>query len=341
MEKKIEWLDCTLRDGSYITHSMFGDAQIKGLINKLQDAKCDLIECGWLKNDPHKPGSAYYHVPSDLEPYLEHRSKDFTYLVMIDWDRYDLNNLPVCDGKSLDAIRVVFPHGKHHEGIAVGQEIAKKGYKVYFQAANTLAYSDDDLRDLAKTINEAHPVALSIVDTFGAMYFEDLERIVKVLDKELDPNIRIGFHSHNNQQLSYALTIHFMDLMKKSKHGIMVDSSISGMGRGAGNATSELLVSYLNRKEGGHYNLNAVLQAIDAYMNDYHEQYEWGYSTPYFLAGYNCVHVNNVAYLLEKHKCNMADMEKVFVSMDPDDRKKYNYDLLEAKYQAEQNTKKD
>lgn len=339
MGKKIEWLDCTLRDGSYITHSNFGDAQIKGIISCLQTAGADIIECGWLKNDPYKPGTTYYHVPSDLEQYLDNRSSDFQYLVMIDWDRYDISVLPECDHKSIDGIRVVFPHGKHHEGIEVGKAIKKKGYKVYFQAANTLAYSDDDLHDLAKAINEANPVAISIVDTFGAMYFEDLERIVNVLDKEIDPDIQIGFHSHNNQQLSFALTIHFMNLMKKSKHKIIVDSSISGMGRGAGNATSELLVSYLNRKEGGSYNLGAVLKAIDLYMNDFRKKYEWGYSTPYFLAGYNCVHVNNVAYLLEKHDCSMADMERVFFSMNPNDRKKYDYDLLEEKYLEEQKKK--
>ena len=47
-------------------------------------------------------------------------------MVMIDWDRYNVDTLPVCDGKSIDAIRVVFPHGKHREGLAVGEKVKEK-----------------------------------------------------------------------------------------------------------------------------------------------------------------------------------------------------------------------
>ena len=217
LEKKIQLLDCTLRDGAYIVDSKFGTPAIKGIIKRLQDANIDIIECGWLKNTEHVEGTTFYHVPSDLEQYLLNRDEDLTYVVMIDWDRYDLSNLPERDGKSIDAIRVVFPYGKHKEGVAVGQEIKAKGYKVFYQAANTLAYSDEDLVELANEINKVHPVALSVVDTFGAMYSEDLERIVRVLDANLDKEIQLGFHSHNNQQLSFALTMQFVELLEKKR----------------------------------------------------------------------------------------------------------------------------
>ena len=214
--KKMQLLDYTLRDGAYIVDAKFGVPAIKGMIKKLQDAGVDIIECGWLKNAPHEEGTSFYHVPEDLEQYLLKRRTHTTYVAMIDWDRYDLSYLPQCDGKSLDAIRVVFPHGKHKEGITVGKEIAKKGYQVYFQAANTLAYSEEDLIDLAREMNQVHPVAVSVVDTFGAMYQEDLERIVQVLDCELDAGIKLGFHSHNNHaayglsNLRPTLSLHFL-----------------------------------------------------------------------------------------------------------------------------------
>ena len=84
MERKIGLLDCTLRDGSYINDSHFGTPVIKGIIKKMQDARVDIIECGWLKDKGHEEGSAYYHVPSDLEPYLLNRTDNHTYVVMID-----------------------------------------------------------------------------------------------------------------------------------------------------------------------------------------------------------------------------------------------------------------
>lgn len=328
----IQLLDCTLRDGAYIVDSHFGKPAICGIVNKLQEARIDVIECGWLKNKEHEEGSSFFHVPDDLIPYLISRSKNVTYTVMIDWDRYDLDYLPEYDGRSIDAVRVVFPHGRHVEGVDVGRNIRNKGYKVFFQAANTLAYTDEELKALAQEVNKVRPAALSVVDTFGAMYEEDLFRIVDVLDKYLLPDIRIGFHSHNNQSLSFALTIAFIKYFGDKSRNIMVDASLCGMGRGAGNATTELVTSYLNRKCGGHYNIDAVLDAIDIYMGWFQERYRWGYSTPYFIAGLYCCHVNNIAYLLNNHRTTAKDMRNIIGSMTPEDRRKYDYDLLEQKY---------
>lgn len=332
MSKKIELLDCTLRDGAYIVNAEFGTPAIKGIIDKLEKANIDIIECGWLKNSAHKEGTSFYHVPDDFKNYLSKKNSNIMYTVMIDWDRYDLSYLPECDGQTIDAVRVVFPHEKFLQGIEVGLNIKKKGYKVFYQAANTLAYTDDELCQLADAINKAEPVSLSVVDTFGAMYEEDLQRIVGILDEKLDSSIRLGFHSHNNQQLSFALTIEFIKMLKDSQRDIIVDSSLCGMGRGAGNATTELVSSYLNRKCGSNYNLDSIMEAIDIYMSYFQEKYKWGYSIPYFIAGMYCCHVNNIAYLLENHRTSVKNMRNIIESLSPADRKKYDYDLLEQKY---------
>lgn len=332
MKTKISLLDCTLRDGAYITGGNFGEPVIRGMISKLQTAGTDIIECGWLKNDPCPAGSVYYHTPKDMKRYLIQKNPNCVYSAMIDWDRYDLSYLPTYDGKSIDAIRVVFPHGKHRQGISLGKTIREKGYQVFFQAANTMAYSDEDLVELAEEVNSSEGVCLSIVDTFGAMYPEDLERIVKVLDRQLRPDIKLGFHSHNNQQLSFALTISFIQMMQDGEREIVVDSSLCGMGRGAGNATTELVTSYLNKKCQHHYDIDAVMDAIDIYMEYFKENYQWGYSTPNFIAGLYGCHVNNIAYLLKNHRTNAKDMRNIIASLPQEDRTKYDYDLLERVY---------
>ncbi len=337
MDTKPKLLDCTLRDGAYIVDSKFGTTAMRGIINKMQNANVDIIECGWLKNTPHEIGSTFFHVPSDVKQYLVSKSEHVTYVVMIDWDRYDLEYLPENDGESIDAIRVVFPYEKYREGIEVGNKIKEKGYQVFFQAANTLAYNDDDLVQLAKEANRVHPVSLSVVDTFGAMYNEDLERIVSVLDKHLDKDIKLGFHSHNNQQLSFSLTMRFVELLEKAGRGAIVDSSLCGMGRGAGNATTELVANYLNRKQHGNYDMNAIMDAIDMYMEYFQENFTWGYSTQYFIAGMYCCHVNNIAYLMKNHRTTAKDMRNIIASLSDEERKKYDYDLLEEKYLENQN----
>ncbi|MBQ6326302.1 MAG: hypothetical protein IJI26_09585 [Clostridia bacterium] len=331
---KPKLLDCTLRDGAYIVKSIFGDSVIHGIIYQLEKAGVEIIECGWLKDAPHAPDSSFFHIPADLEPYLSGKRNRVTYAVMIDWDRYDLSALPERDGRSVDAIRVVFPHEHYLEGVDVGRRIAQKGYQVYFQAANTMAYSEAELIALAEAVNASPAISLSVVDTFGAMYEEDLERVASTLHRHLRPEIALGFHSHNNQQLSFALSQHFIRMFRDTGRQTIVDASLCGMGRGAGNATTELTASYLNRKCGGHYDMDAIMDAIDIYMGGFQEKYTWGYSTPYFISGLYGCHVNNIAYLLNNHRVNARDMRLVIESMAPEDRRRYDYDLLERKYLA-------
>lgn len=334
---KIDLLDCTLRDGAYIVESNFGIAPMKGIISHLQNAGVNLIEVGWLKDKPHKEGTSYYHVPADAEKYIQKKNPNVLYVAMIDWDRYDDSVLPPYDGKSIDAIRVVFPIGRHKEGIEIGLRIREKGYIVMFQAANTLAYTNEQLIAMAEEMNKINPASLSMVDTFGAMYEDDVERIATCLDAHLDKNIKMGIHTHNNQQLAFANTLTFIRVLQNSGRNLMVDSSLCGMGRGAGNATTELVANYLNKKCACHYNVDAIMDAIDIYMGYYQENFEWGYSTAYCIAGMYCCHVNNIAYLLKNHRTSSKDMRLIIEAMSPDDRKKYDYDLLEEKYLQNQN----
>ena len=334
---KVLLLDCTLRDGAYINNSEFGEPALKGIIKHLQDAHVEIIECGWLKDSPHKDGSSYFHLPQDAETCILEKKNTATYVAMIDYNRYDDTVLPECDGKSIDAIRVVFPHGKHTEGIAIGNRIAKKGYKIFYQAANTLAYSAEDLVVLANEMNKAKPVAVSIVDTFGAMYEDDLIRIFTILNEHLDKSIKIGFHAHNNQQLAFALSSTFIELAEKANRDSIADSSLCGMGRGAGNTTTELMASYLNRKHHKNYDMNEILDAIDMYMTGFQEKYSWGYSTPYFIAGLYQCHVNNIAYLQKNHRTNARDMSNIIASLSQTERRAYDYDLLEKRYMENQN----
>lgn len=335
---KVELLDCTLRDGAYIVNGDFGDDIIIGIIKKMDSAHTDIIECGWLKDSAHKDGSVYYNVPEDARRYMpSQRKSSATYTVMIDWDRYNLDALPQKTEGTIDAIRMVFPHGKQKQALALADKIVSKGYKLFLQAANTLAYSDSELQSLADDVNQTEAISLSIVDTFGAMYPEDLERIFKVLDAKLKPTTKLGFHSHNNQQLSFALCMHFLNLGKNGNRDLVVDSSLCGMGRGAGNATTELVASYLNRSFAGNYDMNEILDAIDLYLSRLKEGHEWGYSIPYFIAGIYCTHVNNIAYLRTHHKTLAKDMRIIIESIDPETRKKYDYDNLERVYTDYQN----
>lgn len=180
---------------------------------------------------------------------------------MIDYNRYDIEQLPMCDGRSIDAIRVVFPKDKVDE-----RWRNRFGKRVLFQAANTLAYSDMEILSLIEKVNRIKPEAISIVDTFGAMYGDDLFRIMFLFFNNLHPDIKIGLHSHNNLQMSFSLAIQFIDTLMAKHRSIIVDSSLCGMGRGAENANTELVVGYLNSRYKKGYDVNLIMDTIDTYM---------------------------------------------------------------------------
>lgn len=341
--QQIKLLDCTLRDGAYIVNAEFGTKSISGIIRRLQEANVDLIECGWLKDAPHKDGTTFFHIPDDIKPYLQaEKSKFTTYVAMIDYNRYDVKQLPVCNGQTIDAIRIVFPRDKVKEGLALVEPIRQKGYKVFLQAANTLGYSDYELLKLTEEVNKLEPEALSIVDTYGAMYGPDLQRIVLLLNNNLKKTIGLGFHSHNNQQLSYALAMQFVESVPDLKdRNCIVDSSLCGMGRGAGNTPTELIAGYLNKQHYKNYDMNIIMDTIDMYMSQFLEKYKWGYSIPYMIAGIYSCHVNNVAYLTQTHRTPSKDMKIIFEMLDVDMRTRYDYDNLERVYMEYQNRKVD
>ena len=329
---RIELLDCTLRDGAYIVDGNFGETQISGIIAELNRARIDVIECGWLKNSLHEDGSTYYHLPEDIRRYVKD-NKVKSLAVMIDYNRYDDTVLPCNVDSIIDIVRIVFPKGKVDEAIDIGERIRQKGYRIYFQMANTPGYQDEELLYAIKQINLFNPETVSIVDTFGTMDQLNLERILSIFEYNLNRRIKIGFHSHNNQQMSFALSVQFVEwLLSHSKRDLVVDSSLMGMGRGAGNTCTELIAHYLNQRHFANFDINRIMDCIDLYVANFAENNRWGYSVQYALAGIYGCHVNNVAYLNDVHRIKCKDMKLVFERMEKENRTGYNYEELEAKY---------
>lgn len=331
----IEVLDCTLRDGGYLIDAKFGDDVIKGIIEKLYKAGIDVIECGFLNDEPHQEGTTIFNCVEEIIKYLPERrlnkEYDTSFVVLADCSRYKAENLKVYDGKSIDGIRECFFKHEVEEAFQLAKVMKEKGYKVYIQPVDILGYTDLEILKLVERTNELSPYAFSIVDTFGSMFKEDLIRVFSLINNNLCKNIKMGFHSHNNMQLSFALCQEFAEL-NLGNRDIVIDSTICGMGRGAGNANTELVTNYLNRKFNANYNLNKILELIDIYMPNFDKMCSWGYSVPYFIAGLHNSHVYNISYLLDKQSIKAKDIHKIIKKLEPKIRKKYDYDNLEKLY---------
>lgn len=323
-------LDCTLREAPLEDH-MWGKLSYRKIIENLGRANVEFIECGYLKNPSEEDGDMYFHTVEQLCPYLPSRKTKTKYALLVDYGRYDLKWLSNNDKNIIDLIRICFKKNEIKEVIPFARKIQEKGYPISIQHVDTIAYSKDEILDFLREVNQLHPFSYSLVDTFGSMYAEDLLALCDLVDKNLDKGIRLGFHSHNNMMLANANSQVFLNAMQ-GKRELIVDASLFGCGRGAGNANTELMAEYLNKKKGGSYDVNILLDLIDTVINAAKKKATWGYSIPYFISGMNDTHPFNVKYLSSRHNIHSSDLRAIIQMLDESQKKKYDYDILDKIY---------
>jgi 4-hydroxy 2-oxovalerate aldolase len=163
------------------------------------------------------------------------------------------------------------------------------------------------------------------------MYLDDLRAIFNIIDHNLDTGIKLGFHSHNNLQMSNALTQEFVNLAQ-NRRDIVLDATLLGMGRGAGNTPLELVMQYLNTFKDGEYDIDKILDTIDSYVTNIKSHFAWGYDIPMFLSGALSAHVNNIGYLEQKGSLRFQDLRLILNKLTSEERKIYDYPKLEKKY---------
>ena len=207
----------------------------------------------------------------------------------------------------------------------------RKGYKVFVQPVGILRYSMTELLDLITDFNEIQPYCFGMVDTFGSMYLEDLRLKLAIINSELSPDIKLGFHSHNNKEMSNALSMEFLNIMK-SERDICVDATLYGMGRGAGNTRTEIIVDYLNKRLGKNYDLATVLDIIDNSIQGIAAHTKWGYDLQMYLTGIQSTHINNVHYLIQKAGLRTKDILWILSRLTEDERSRYDYPRLDELY---------
>lgn len=324
-------LDCTLRDGAYLIDKKFGDNNIRGIIDGLVKARIDCIEIGFFQDEGFGEGKTVFKNSADAKRFIPKDKNGSIFTVLADCSRYSISNLDVCDGTSIDAVRECFFKNERLDAIKNCKVIKQKGYKCFVQPVDILGYTDIELIELINMVNEVEPYCLSIVDTFGSMYQEDLHRVFEIINHNLTPTCKIGFHSHNNMQMSNALSQEFVR-MTYGKRQAVVDGTISGMGRGAGNTPTELIAQYMVSQLGYNYDMDVLLDIIDDYMDNIRSKCSWGYTTPYFVAGCYSAHVNNITYLMQKSSIRSKNIRYILNKIGAIPRKRYDYDLLEKTY---------
>lgn len=329
--KKIQVLDCTLRDGGYCNNCRFGFENEKKVIHGLVEANVDIIECGFLMNDiEYDDNFTKFTSIDEIARIIPKEKEGKMFVALTNYGKYCPEDLPEYDGISVDGLRVAFHKKDRIAALEDCKKIKSKGFKVFVQAMVSLSYTDEEFLDLIKRVNELEPYAFYIVDSFGVMKRKDLIRLFYLVEHNLNDNIKIGFHSHNNMQLAYSNAQSLVDL--HSNREIIIDSSVYGMGRGAGNLNTELFVQYLNDNADGNYDIKPLLSIIDEILNEFYQRNYWGYSLPNYLSATHNAHPNYASYLDDKKTLTVENMNEIFEMMDEEKKVSYDKDYIEQLY---------
>jgi len=279
---EIKVVDCTIRDGGLTNNSHFTLETVRGVYKAVCEAGVDYVELGYRNSkamfSPEEFGPWRFCDEEHLRRVTEGvKPGDTKISVMMDAHKADPDDLLPADQSVVDMVRVATYVKDADKAIRICNEATAKGYET---TINIMAISKEGPPFLDEALeqfeNETQARAIYVVDSFGALYSEEIHYLIERYRMHIKTK-EVGVHCHNSQQLAFANTIE--GIIKGANY---VDGTLYGLGRGAGNCPLELLLGFLKNPK---FKLLPVLEVIGAHIIPLQEQIEWGYHIPYMLAG--------------------------------------------------------
>lgn len=278
--KEIKVLDCTIRDGGLMNNWHFEDEFVKAVYDACVESGIDYMEIGYKSSEKaysrKEVGCWKFCDDKDLKRVLGNNKTPLKLSAMADIGRIEPDDIAPAKESMLDMIRVAAYVHQMDKAIWLAEHCLDKGYEV---SINLMAVSNVMERDLDEALTDVAKSKVPIfylVDSFGSMYCEQIEKLIKKYQEFLPDKI-IGMHMHNNMQLAFSNTV--TGIINNSN---MLDATFLGIGRGAGNCPLEILLSFLKNPK---YKIKPILKVIQEYMLDMQKEIDWGYHIPYLITG--------------------------------------------------------
>jgi 4-hydroxy 2-oxovalerate aldolase len=277
-----EILDCTLRDGGYYTNWDFDEDLVETYFTDVARLPIVALEVGYC-NDP-KPGYRgewCYLGKARLEWIKGKLRSDQVLAIMLDAKDVKVERLDAMLGDLtgiVGMVRMAVAPKEFKHGLALARKLKEMGFKVGFNTMYLSTYSDD-LAELAPLLEGAELIdTIALVDSFGGCTPTGVHKSI-VKAKEMFPNNVIGFHGHDNTCLGYANALAAIEAGAD-----VIDATFVGMGRGAGNTRTEMLLVHKASESDVDIDLEAAAQIVDRF-EAMRAQYKWGTNFPYMLSG--------------------------------------------------------
>lgn len=300
-------LDCTIRDGGYVNNWKFDDILVREVYRSCSKAGVDIVEIGFRGNekyyDKQKFGRWNFSYDDDIRKVTQGIDGP-KIAVMGNYGKIDLEDFDEKKNSLVDIVRIATHKDEIFSAIDFLSKIKLKGYMVSLQAMAYGTYTESEKKELICRLKDFDLDYLYIADSYGSLL---PDQIKDILGPFLNlGNIKVGFHAHNSLQMAFANTL---EAIRCGAH--IVDCSFYGIGRGAGNLPTEILISYLENKNHNKYNVIPILSTIDEFFIALHKEKEWGYQLSYMLSGVFQVHPNFAKKLIEFRDYSIEEMWKV------------------------------
>jgi 4-hydroxy 2-oxovalerate aldolase len=274
-------LDCTLRDGGYYTNWDFDKKLVDTYIESLNHLPVEYIEIGYRSIPQQTYRGEYFYCPNYLMKRIKAQS-DKKLTVMLNEKETsipDLKTLIKPCSNLIDLVRLAVNPDNFLRALRLAEAIKDIGLEVAFNVMYMSKWKSK--KDLVNQLKEVDGIIdyFNMVDSFGGVYPNDVKEIFELVRAET--NVKIGFHGHNNMELALINTLTAIECGAD-----IVDVTFAGMGRGAGNLKTELLLTALYAQNKLEIDFN-FLSKIVAPFSEMQKSYGWGTNLPYIISGAN------------------------------------------------------
>ncbi|WP_447926361.1 aldolase catalytic domain-containing protein [Vreelandella sp. EE27] len=326
------FLDCTLRDGGYYNAWDFSENVINDYLESMQAAGVDVIELGLrsLKNNGFQGPCAF-----TTDNFIKSLTIPSGIMVGVMVNASEL----VGSVRQLEALKCLFPNNaanspvdlvriashvhEFQDALPAVTWLKERGFKVGFNLMQVADRTEEEVKALARKAS-AYPLdALYFADSMGSMTPDQTAQIIQWMRSEWTGPM--GIHTHDNLGLALSNTLRALD------EGVTwVDSTVTGMGRGPGNARTEELAIELAERRGQKISMVPLMTLLRKHFKPMQQHYGWGTNPYYYLAGKYGIHPTYIQEMLSDSRYDEEDILAVIEHLRLEGGKKFSFNTLDS-----------
>jgi 4-hydroxy 2-oxovalerate aldolase len=328
----ITLIDCTFRDGGYYNNWDFPPELVREYLLACDASGVDIVELGFRSFDRNGFRGPFAYT---TDAYLRRLSIPARLKVGVMVNAAELIRYPrgpveaasamfaEAATSPVDVVRIACHIHEFEAALPAAARLKQLGYTVGVNLMQIADRSESEIEKLGKSAAPFDIDALYFADSIGSLEPEQVARIALALRRNWPG--KIGIHTHDNMGRALANTL------RAIQEGVTwVDSTVSGMGRGPGNAQTEYLAIEVHRLTGRNLNLSPLLALIRDHFAPMRRKYGWGTNPYYYLAGQYGIHPTFIQEMLADARYGEAEILSVIEHLRQVGGKKYSSEVLDA-----------